>query len=111
MPNRPDRPAGAIKLGPDFFGKFSTIITISPILKVLDVSIPADSSKDFRAGTLIHEATHQQSYTGDRINTNNKIVSALEDQKADIKRHPNKQAHVGCTYVPFLLQVCVHGSS
>ena len=58
MPNRPDGPAGPIKLGPHFFGKFSTIFTISPILNVLNVSIAADSSKDFRAGTLMHEAIH-----------------------------------------------------
>jgi hypothetical protein len=29
MPNRPDGPAGPIKLGPNFFGKFSVIFTIS----------------------------------------------------------------------------------
>lgn len=106
---RPNGPAGPIKLGPDFFGKFSAIFTISPVLKVLNVSIAADASKDYRAGTLIHEATHQQSHTGDFINKNDKIVGALEDQKANLKMQDNGRPHVGCTFAPFLLlQVRIH---
>ena len=110
-----DRPNGftkPIKLGASFFGKLSAIFTISPVVKVLNISIAADSSKDFRAGTLIHEATHQQSHTGDRINTNNKIVGALESQKKDIKFQDNGHPHVGCTFVPFFVfQASVHNFS
>jgi hypothetical protein len=70
-----DRRAGNIKLGHDFFA--------------------ADTSKDLRAGTLIHEATHQQSHTGDLININDKIVGALADQTTDIKMQENGIPHFG----------------
>jgi len=72
---RPNGPSGNIKLGPEFFA--------------------ADASKDYRAGTLIHEATHQQSHTGDFINTNDKIVGALADQKKDIKMQDDGKPHIG----------------
>jgi hypothetical protein len=72
---RPNGPTGNIKLGPNFFA--------------------ADSSKDYRAGTLIHEATHQQSHTGDLINKNDRIVGALEDQKTNIKMQENGRPHIG----------------
>ena len=108
---RPNGPTGPIKLGPNFFGKFSAIFTISLVLNVLHVLTAADSSKDYRAGTLIHEATHQQSHTGDFINNNDKIVGALENQKENIKMQDTGRPHIGCTFVPFLLRVCVHGFS
>jgi len=72
---RPNGPTGNIKLGPNFFA--------------------ADSSKDYRAGTLIHEATHQQSHTGDVINKDDKIVGTLEDQKKNIKMQDNGRPHIG----------------
>ena len=110
---RPNGPAGPIKLGPSFFGKFSAIFTISSVLKVLNISVAADSSKDFRAGTLIHEATHQQSHTGDFINKDDRIIGALEEQQANpnLKMQENNRPHVACTFAPFLLQVRVHGFS
>ena len=108
---RPNGPTGPIKLGPNFFGKFSAIFTMSPILNVPNVSIAADSSKEYRAGTLIHEATHQQSHTGDLINNKDRIVGTLEDQKNDIKMQRNGRPHIGCMFAPFPLQVRVHGFS
>jgi hypothetical protein len=107
---RPDRiigvDTGPIKLGAPFFGKFSAIFTISPVLNVLNVSIAGDSTeKDFRAGTLIHEATHQQSHTGDLINKHDKIIGAFEDQRKDIN---GETQHVGCTFAPFRFQLSVH---
>ena len=78
------------------------------ILSVLDVSIAGSSSKEYRAGTLIHEATHQHSYTGDFINKDHKIVGALESQKENIKMQEDGKPHVGCMFTPFLLQVHVH---
>ena len=104
MPNRPDPPGGPIKLGPEFFGKLFAILTISMILIVLNVSIAADASKEYRAGTLIHEATHQHSYTGDVINKDDRIVGALEKQKENIKLQDDGKPHIGCTFTPFLLQ-------
>ena len=111
MPNRPNGPAGPIKLGPEFFGKFFAMFTISMIQNVLNVSIAADASKEFRAGTLIHEATHQHSYTGDLINNNDRIVGALENQKENIKFQEDGKPHVGCMFMPSLLQVRVHDFS
>ena len=101
MPNRPEPPGGPIKLGPEFFGKFIARFTISVILNVLNVSIAADASKEYRAGTLIHEATHQHSYTGDFINKDNKIVGALEKQKENIKLQDDGKPHIGCTFYAF----------
>jgi len=68
---RPNGPAGPIKLGPEFFAGDSSL-------------------KDFRAGTLIHEATHQLSHTGDKVNTQDKMIGALEDQKANVKMDNGK---------------------
>ena len=85
------------------------------ILNVLNVSI-ADSvkrpnSREYRAGTLIHEATHQHSYMGDVINKEDRIFGVLEKQKENIKMQDNEKPHIGCMFTPFLLLVHVHGFS
>ena len=103
MPNRPEPPGGPVKLGAEFFGKSFAIFTISMIPNVLNVSIAADSSKDFRAGTLIHEATHQHSYTGDFVNTDGRIIGALEKQNENLKMQDNGKPLNGCKFTPFLL--------
>ena len=105
--NRPHGPGGPIRLGQEFYSEFFAIFRISMIL---NVSIEPDSSRDFRAGTLIHEATHQQSNTGDLISKENRIIGSLESQE-DSKKQENGKPHNGCTFAPFHLQVRVHSFS
>ncbi|KIM41156.1 hypothetical protein M413DRAFT_412238 [Hebeloma cylindrosporum] len=64
-------------------------------------SVHADSSVAFRAGTEIHEATHQQSYTGDYISADGtRIISSHESQQQPRKMNPDTNRPENGYHVP-----------
>ncbi|KAF9528598.1 hypothetical protein CPB83DRAFT_303695 [Crepidotus variabilis] len=57
-----------------------------------------DATLDFRAGALIHEATHYLAKTGDLMNIYNHVIRAGENQKKDVSLKLDGKPRTGCEY-------------
>ncbi|KAF9534169.1 hypothetical protein CPB83DRAFT_843804 [Crepidotus variabilis] len=87
---------GPIQLGTEFFSK-GIFLKKRQETPLMHVPIGKNADVEFRAGVLIHEATHYLAKTGDYMDTSNHVIPAGRSKK-DIQHHPDGKPMVGCEW-------------